>query len=119
MRVINKTDLLKKLPFKKSTLYQRINDGFFPAGILTPVSAHAVWDEDVVDAWLILAYGLNKPMPDLHPEDLAVVKSCIARLQRDGLQRDGLQRDGLATSNNNKSTDNIQNNIHNNKGKTI
>lgn len=76
MRMLKADQVAEKIGYSRPTLYAKVSRGEFPRGKKMGTSNR--WPDYVVDAWNILYWNLNEPLPDMAQETLEEVRACVA-----------------------------------------
>jgi len=79
MRLLRKKLVAEKIGVGMSTINRYVANGQFPKPKNAGIEIR--WDEDVVDAWMILAFDIKKPLPDIDSQDIAMVETCVKAYQ--------------------------------------
>lgn len=76
MQMLGAKQVADKIGYSKSELYRKIRSGGFPPG--QRVMNTTRWADYIVDAWNILYWNLNEPLPEIAPETMEMIEECIA-----------------------------------------
>ncbi len=81
MKMLKAKQVAERIGFSTSELYRKIAAGAFPKG--KKMCGSTRWADYIVDAWNILFWGLNEPLPNMAEETLREVEGCIATARRE------------------------------------
>lgn len=75
MRMLKADQVAERIGYSRPALYAKVAKGEFPRG--RKMGAANRWPDYVVDAWNILFWDLNEPLPEMAPATLDEVKACV------------------------------------------
>ena len=75
MKMLKADQVAERIGYSRAALYAKVAQGAFPRG--KKMGAANRWPDYVVDAWNILFWNLNEPLPSMADETLEEIMVCV------------------------------------------